>query len=65
MTMHDDDETRFPRISLWQFLGGVLWAIARMLDLTRNSWFSDMLSPQADRDAQKERKQPERPRGHS
>jgi hypothetical protein len=23
--MHDDNEERFPRISLWQFLVGVFW----------------------------------------
>jgi hypothetical protein len=63
--MHDDDETRFPRISLWQFLGGVLRGIAHMLNLTRTSWVADMLSPPVDGDAGKERKQPERPRGRS
>ncbi len=33
--MHDDDEARFPRISLWQFLAGVLLTPVRFYD----RWF--------------------------
>jgi hypothetical protein len=33
--MHDDDEERFPRISLWQFLKAVLWIPLRFYD----RWF--------------------------
>jgi hypothetical protein len=33
--MHDDDETRFPRITLSQFLGGVLWGV-----LYAGSWLA-------------------------
>jgi hypothetical protein len=33
--MHDDDETRFPDITLWQFLGGVLWGV-----LYAGSWLA-------------------------
>jgi hypothetical protein len=27
--MHDDDEERFPRISLWELLGGIAKGVAR------------------------------------
>jgi hypothetical protein len=30
--MHDDDEERFPRISLWQFLVGIVWIPLRFFD---------------------------------
>jgi hypothetical protein len=33
--MHDDDEERFPRISLWQFLVGIVWVPLRFFD----RWF--------------------------
>jgi hypothetical protein len=39
--MHEDDEERFPRITLWQFLGGIvktivwfeMWPLYRWNDL--------------------------------
>ncbi len=33
--MHDDDEKRFPRITLWQFLSGIIMTPLRFWD----RWF--------------------------
>jgi hypothetical protein len=43
--MHDDDEARFPRISLWQFLGGVLLVPLRFYDKWYGGgWIDDLAS---------------------
>jgi hypothetical protein len=38
--MNDDDTERFPRITLWQFLGGLFRGLASLL-----LWFSGEPSP--------------------
>jgi hypothetical protein len=57
----EDDEKRFPRITLWQFLGGILWRVFALLDFPQRSFTRRLdrtsLSQERDNDA-KESKTP-------
>jgi hypothetical protein len=39
LCMYDeDDEKRFPRITLWQFLGGILWRVFVLIEFPQWSF---------------------------
>ncbi len=40
--MHEDDEQRFPRITLWQFLTGLFWWRRDMDKFLDGRWVSDI-----------------------
>ncbi len=42
--MHEDDEQRFPRITLWQFLTGLFWWRRDMDKFFDGRWVSDIAS---------------------
>jgi hypothetical protein len=42
--MHEDDEKRFPRISLWQFLTGLFWWRRDADKFFDGRWVSDLAS---------------------
>jgi hypothetical protein len=42
--MHEDDEKRFPRISLWQFLTGLFWWCRDTDKFFDGRWVSDLAS---------------------
>ena len=47
--MHEDDEKRFPRISLWQFLAGAFWWWRDTDKFFDGRWVSDLASMEADK----------------
>jgi hypothetical protein len=63
--MHDDDERRFPRITLWQLLTGALRVSLTFADKVFNgTWVADLASREAERKPnsdQKKRTPPHNP----
>jgi hypothetical protein len=45
--MHEDDEKRFPRITLWQFLSGLFWWWRDTDKFLDGRWVSDLASMEA------------------
>jgi hypothetical protein len=71
LCMYDeDDEKRFPRITLWQFLRGIVWrgfVLIELPDWAFARWFAKTFSPQEpDKDAEKSKSPPaDTPTRHS